>query len=187
MNLIHLRDAQPDDSSAIASIYEHYVHTTCFTFEEVPPSADEMGSRMRKIREAGLPYYVAEGRNSAVVGYAYASLFHTRSAYRYLVENSVYIAHDQVRQGIGKALMERLIQNCTALGYRQMVALIGIEKENPASVGLHSCLGFKPAGKLSAVGLKFGRWVDVMEMQLALGEGPNSIPTADPIGRSNSN
>ena len=182
MNPIYLRDARPDDASAIAAIYGHYVRTTCFTFEEVPPSPDEMGSRMRKIREASLPYYVAEG-NSAVVGYAYASLFHTRSAYRYLLENSVYIAHDQIRQGIGKALMERLIHECTTLGYRQMIALIGVDKENPASLGLHSRLGFRPAGKISAAGLKLGRWVDVVEMQLALGEGGDSIPTADPIGR----
>ena len=187
MNLIHLRDARPDDSLAIATIYEHYVRTTCFTFEEVPPSPDEMGSRMRKIREAGLPYYVAEGRTNAVIGYAYASLFHTRSAYRYSVENSVYIASDLTRQGIGKALMEHLIQECTALGYRQMIALIGVDKDNPASLGLHSRLGFKSVGNLSTIGMKFGRWVDVMEMQLALGDGPNSIPTADPTRHQISN
>ena len=176
MDSFQLRDARPDDSAAIAAIYQHYVRTTCFTFEEVPPDANEMASRMRKTRDAGLPYYVAEGRSDTVMGYAYASLFHARSAYRYSVENSVYIASDRTPQGIGNALMQRLISNCTALGYRQMIALIGVDKENPASIGLHSRLGFKPVGTLSAVGWKFGRWIDVVEMQLALGGGASSAP-----------
>jgi L-amino acid N-acyltransferase YncA len=180
MDPFQLRDARPDDALAIAAIYDHYVRTTCFTFEEVPPAADEIVARMRKVRAAGLPYYVAEGRNNTVVGYAYASLFHARSAYRYTVENSVYIASDRVRQGIGIALMQRLIERCTALGFRQMIALIGAQQDNPASIGLHSRLGFKPAGTLSAVGWKFGRWLDVNEMQLTLGDGANSPAPPSP-------
>lgn len=171
-----LRDARPDDASGIAAIYQHYVQTTCFTFEEVAPGCDEVVSRMRKTRATGLPYYVAEGPDNTVIGYAYASLFHARSAYRYSLENSVYIAPDRTRQGIGKALMQRLIAECAALGYRQMVALIGAEQENPASIGLHARLGFKPVGTLAAVGWKFGRWLDVVEMQLALGDGASSAP-----------
>jgi L-amino acid N-acyltransferase YncA len=180
MDPFQLRDARPNDASAIATIYDHYVRTTCFTFEEVPPAADEIVSRMHKVRAAGLPYYVAEGRNNNVIGYAYASLFHPRSAYRYTVENSVYIAADRVRQGIGIALMQQLIERCTALGFRQMIALIGAQQDNPASVGLHSRLGFKPAGTLSAVGWKFGRWLDVVEMQLTLGDGANSPAPPSP-------
>src|ERR1700733_13787543 len=162
MDSFQLRDARPDDASAIAAIYDPYVRTTCFTFEEVAPDPDEIVSRMRKVRTAGLPYYVAEGPKKDVIGYAYASLFHARSAYRYSVENSVYIAQDRVRRGIGLALMQRLIATCTALGFRQMIALIGAQKDNPASIGLHSRLGFKPVGTLSAVGWKFGRWLDVV-------------------------
>jgi L-amino acid N-acyltransferase YncA len=182
MGPFQLRDARPDDASAIATIYDHYVRTTCFTFEEVPPAADEIVLRMRKVRAAALPYYVAEGPNNGVIGYAYASLFHARSAYRYSVENSVYIAADRIRQGIGTALMQRLIAKCTALGFRQMIALIGVDQQNPASIGLHSRLGFKPVGTLSAVGWKFGRWLDVKEMQLTLGDGPNSPAPPSPGG-----
>jgi phosphinothricin acetyltransferase len=178
MKAFQLRDAVLDDAPAIARIYEHYVRTTCFTFEEVAPTPDEISARMGKVIAAGLPYCVAEG-NSAVIGYAYASPFHARSAYRYSIENSVYVASDQRGQGIGSALMERLISRCTALGYRQMVALIG-DKGNGTSARLHERLGFKPVGTLSAIGLKFGRWVDVYEMQLALGNGSNSIPASDP-------
>jgi L-amino acid N-acyltransferase YncA len=180
MDPFQLRDARADDAPAIAAIYDPYVRTTCFTFEEVPPDPDEIVSRMRKVRAAGLPYYVAEGPNHSVVGYAYASLFHARAAYRYSVENSVYIASDRIRQGIGTALMQRLIAQCTTLGFRQMIALIGVDQTNPASIGLHSRLGFKSVGTLSAVGWKFGRWIDVAEMQLTLGDGPNSPAPPSP-------
>ena len=132
---------------------------------------------MSKVRTAGLPFLVAEGGDGVVVGYAYASAFHPRSAYRYSVENSVYVASDCRRQGIGTALMERLIRRCTELGYRQMVALIG-DKENGTSARMHERLGFITVGNLTAIGLKFGRWVDVCEMQLALGDGSRSIPDA---------
>jgi L-amino acid N-acyltransferase YncA len=179
METFHLRDAVLDDSPSIARIYEHYVRTTCFTFEEVPPTSDEIRGRMSKTEEAGLPYVVAEGTDASVIGYAYASAFHPRSAYRYSLENSVYVAADRTGQGIGTALMEHLIGRCTALGYRQIVALIG-DRENGTSFRLHTRLGFKPVGNLAAIGLKFNRWVDVFEMQLALGEGRASIPAADP-------
>jgi L-amino acid N-acyltransferase YncA len=106
MKTFQLRDAVLTDSPTIARIYEHYVRTTCFTFEEVPPTPDEIGTRMNKIKEAGLPYCVAEGTDGSVIGYAYASSFHTRSAYRYSLENSVYKS--------GTALMEHLIRRCTA-------------------------------------------------------------------------
>jgi L-amino acid N-acyltransferase YncA len=161
-----IRDARPDDASAIAGIYGPYVLTTAFSFEETPPSAEEMAGRMDKIAAAGLPYLVAQ-KDGVVTGYAYASPFHSRSAYRFTVENSVYIAPEQARQGLGTQLMRRLIADCAARGSRQMIARIG-DADNIASLRLHQRLGFRPVGELRAVGLKFGRWVDVVEWQLAL-------------------
>jgi L-amino acid N-acyltransferase YncA len=166
-----IRDARQDDASAIAEIYGHYVMTTAFTFEEVPPSGEEMAARMEKIMDASLPYFVAE-KDGAVAGYAYASPFHSRSAYRFTIENSVYIAPGHAGQGIGTDLMRRLIAECAAKGFAQMVARIG-DTQNIASLRFHQRLGFRPAGELRAMGLKFGRWVDVVEMQLALGPGGN--------------
>jgi phosphinothricin acetyltransferase len=161
-----LRDATLADAPAIARIYGHYVRTTSFTFEEAEPAAAEMAERMGRLLAAGMPYLVAQG--AGIAGYAYAAPFHTRSAYRFTVENSVYVAPDLARQGIGTALMQRLIADCAARGCRQMVARIG-DAENTASLALHQRLGFRPAGQLKGVGFKLGRWLDVMEMQLALG------------------
>jgi L-amino acid N-acyltransferase YncA len=167
-----IRDACRDDASAIAEIYGHYVMTTAFTFEEVPPSGDEVAARMDRITSAGLPYFVAE-KDGTVAGYAYVSPFHSRSAYRFTIENSVYIAPEYSGQGMGTALMRRLIGECANRGFAQMVARIG-DAQNIASLRLHQRLDFRPVGELRAVGLKFGRWVDVVEMQLAL--GPSSNP-----------
>ncbi|HWY60543.1 MAG TPA: GNAT family N-acetyltransferase [Rhizomicrobium sp.] len=167
--MILIRDAKPDDAPVIAQVYGHYVETTTFTFEEVVPSAKEMAARMDKIIVAGLPYLAAE-KDGVLIGYAYASPFHNRSAYRFTVENSVYVASDEAGQGVGTALMRRLIETCASRGFAQMIARIG-DKQNIASVRLHKGLGFRPVGELPAVGLKFGRWVDLVIMQLALGPG----------------
>jgi len=123
---------------------------------------------------AGFPYLVAES-GGAVVAYAYAGPFKTRSAYRYTAENSVYVAPGHARQGIGRALMMDVIARCTAKGHRQMMAMIGGPMDS-ASVKMHAALGFKPVAHLQAVGLKFGKWTDVIEMQLPLGEGGATIP-----------
>ena len=169
-----LRDATPRDAAAIAAIYGPYVQTSAFSFEEIPPDADEMAARMKKITEAGLPYLVAEEEGlvaedaGKVAGYAYASAFHTRSAYRFTVENSVYVAPQSTRAGTGTLLMRRLISECAERGLRQMIARIG-DGENIASIALHEKLGFRRIGELRGVGFKFGRWVDVVEMQLVLG------------------
>jgi L-amino acid N-acyltransferase YncA len=163
-----LRDATPDDAPAITAIYTPYVRTSCFSFEEVPPSAAEIAARMARIRQAGLPYLVAVDSDAAVIGYAYAGPYHARSAYRFTVENSVYVAADRLREGIGAALMQKLIADCAALGYRRMVAVIA---DSPASVALHRRLGFQPAGVLPAIGYKLGRWIDVTYMLLTLGDG----------------
>jgi L-amino acid N-acyltransferase YncA len=178
---LQLRDASPDDMPEIARIYAHYVQTSCFTFEEVPPTVSEMGERLKLVRDKCLPWRVAECRDGAVVGYAYAAPFRARSAYRYVVENSVYVAAGEAHRGIGMALMQDLIGECTARGYRQMLAVIG-DGANEASIRLHTRLGFRTIGHEVAVGLKFGRWVDVVQMQLALGEGATSIPKVEPVG-----
>jgi L-amino acid N-acyltransferase YncA len=176
-----LRDATPDDMDSVARIYGHYVETTVYTFEEVPPTADEMRGRLRQLRQSALPWRVAEASRGTLVGYAYAGPFRARSAYRYTVENSVYIAEDQARRGIGLALMREVIRLSAAAGYRQMMAVIG-DSANEASIRLHTRLGFRMIGQEAAVGLKFGRWVDVVQMQLALGDGERTAPAADPVG-----
>ncbi|HVJ55058.1 MAG TPA: GNAT family N-acetyltransferase [Aliidongia sp.] len=180
-NFFHLRDAVAGDAAEFARIYGHYVQTSYYTFEEVPPAPEEMAARLDHIRTAGLPWRVAEARDGAVLGYAYAGRFRARSAYRYTVENSVYVAADRVSRGIGVALMQDLIRECTALGYRQMLAVIG-DSANEASIRLHTRLGFRTIGQEVAVGLKFGRWVDVVLMQMALGDGRSSLPQAEPVG-----
>ncbi len=177
----HLRDATADDMAEIARLYAHYVQTTCYTFEETPPSPEEMRARLRRVRESGLPWRVAEGGDGAVIGYVYAAPFRTRSAYRYTVENSVYVAPDHVNRGVGLAMMRDLIRECAALGYRQMIAVIG-DSANEGSLRLHTRLGFRTIGHELAVGLMFGRWVDVVLMQLALGDGSRSLPVAEPSG-----
>lgn len=180
---VQLRDAGGDDMPEIARLYAHYVETSCYTFEETPPPPAEMARRWQQIRDARLPWRVAETVSGGIVGYAYAGRFRARSAYRYTVENSVYIAPDQVHRGIGLALMRDLIGDCAALGYRQMLAVIG-DSANEPSIRLHTRLGFRTIGHEVAVGLKFGRWVDVVQMQLALGEGARSPPAAEPLGYS---
>ena len=165
MTQLLIRDAIPTDAPAIAAIYGHHVRTTCFTFEEDAPSADDMAVRLDAIQRAGLPWLVAE-RDGAVVGYAYAGLFHTRSAYRFTVENAVYVAEAHLGQGIGTALMRALIAACTKAGCRQMVARLG--GSNPASIALHARLGFRTVGVLTDVGFKHARWLDATLMQLAL-------------------
>jgi L-amino acid N-acyltransferase YncA len=178
---VHLRDATVGDMPDIARIYAHYVETSCYTFEEATPTPAEIGRRWRQIRDAGLPWRVAETRPGAVLGYAYAGRFRARSAYRYTVENSVYVAPDHIHRGVGLALMRDLIGECAGLGYRQMIAVIG-DSANEASIRLHTRLGFRTIGHEVAVGFKFGRWIDVVQMQLALGEGARSIPAAEPVG-----
>jgi len=177
---LHLREAQLDDMAEVARIYGHYVETSTFTFEEVPPTAEEMRARLRQVKDSGLPWRVAE-QEGAVIGYAYASRFRTRVGYRYSVENSVYIAAGLAKRGVGLALMHDLISDCTALGYRQMMAVIG-DSANEASLRLHTRLGFRTVGHEVAIGLKFGRWIDVVQMQLALGDGARSVPTSEPVG-----
>jgi L-amino acid N-acyltransferase YncA len=148
------------------------------SYEELPPDVDEMRRRFDDVTAKGLPYLVAE-RNGGVAGYGYCTLFRTRSAYRFTLEDSIYIRNGLLGKGIGKALLSVLIERCTELGYRQMVAVIG-DSGNAGSIGLHASLGFLRAGLLRSSGFKFGRWVDTVTMQRPLGPGDGTLPAGDP-------
>lgn len=172
---VAVRDAREADLAAVQAIYAHHVLTGLGSFEEQPPDLHEIGKRFRAIAEAGLPYLVAE-LDGRVVGYAYAGPFRPRPAYRHTVENSVYVAVGMDGRGVGRALLTALVERCTALGRRQMVAVIGGGYENAASARIHAALGFKEAALLKSVGWKFGRWLDVLMMQRQLGPGADAPP-----------
>jgi L-amino acid N-acyltransferase YncA len=172
--MVAIRDFTPDDLEAVTRIYgRHVLHGTA-TFEEVPPSAEEMRLRTEKIRALGLPWLVATD-GAAFLGYAYADRLRERSAYRFTLEDSVYIDPAYHRRGAGRALLRELIARCEARGYRQMIAAIG-DSANQASIGVHRAVGFEQAGVYRSVGLKFGRWLDVVLMQRALGPGDTTLP-----------
>lgn len=164
---IIVRDAQPEDASAIAAIYAPQVLRGTASFEEVPPDAEEMLRRMKAVLELGLPYFVAE-IGGEVAGYAYASRFRPRPAYRITVEDSVYVADRFHRRGVARLLMPRLIDVCSNAGYREMVAVISDPSINAASVALHRSFGFQDAGMLRGIGQKFGRIIDVLILQRSL-------------------
>ncbi len=168
-----------DDAPALAAIYGHHVLHGFGTFEEVPPSAEDMARRVGAVLGHGLPYLVAEF-DGAVAGFAYASPFRTRAAYRYTVEDSVYIAPDRLGQGLGKALLQAVIARAESLGLRQMVAMIG-DSDNAGSIGVHRACGFTPAGTLRGLGFKAGRWVDVVTMQRKLNVGGGDAPAGPGI------
>jgi phosphinothricin acetyltransferase len=172
---VAIRDAHERDVGAIWAIYANHVLYGSASFEEVPPSTAELLQRYQSVRAAGLPYLVAE-RDGRVVGYSYATPYRTRSAYRFTVEDSVYIAPDCTRLGSGRALLAELIERCERGPWRQMVAVIG-DSGNSGSIALHRALGFVPVGTLQAVGFKHGRWVDTVLMQRALGAGAATLPT----------
>jgi phosphinothricin acetyltransferase len=168
------RPAVADDIPAITAIYAEQVLYGTATFEVIPPEAAEMATRMAALTDGGYPYVVAE-RDGRVAGYAYAGAYHRRPAYRNTVEDSIYIANDCRGQGIGGLLLRELIDRCTVLGFRQMIALIG-DAQNMASVRLHHAAGFDSVGTLKSVGFKHGRWLDVVMMHKALGAGDTRDP-----------
>lgn len=170
-----LRPSQDGDIAAIAAIYGHHVLYGVASFEEVPPAPDEIGRRRRDVLDRGLPYLVAE-RGGRVVGFCYAAPYRMRSAYRFTLEDSIYIDATEIRRGLGRALLSALIERCGGLGYRQMVAVIGGREQWP-SIRLHEALGFAQVGLLPAVGFKFGDWVDIVLMQRALGPGDETPPS----------
>ena len=166
---LSIRPSDDRDVGAIAAIYRHHVLHGIASFEDEPPEADEIAQRRDAILARGLPYLVAE-RGRRVLGYCYASPYRARSAYRFSVEDSIYIDQAELGRGIGRSLLSELIEECTARGYRQMVAVIGGSQQWP-SILLHRALGFAEIGVLRAIGYKFGGWVNTVLMQRALGVG----------------
>jgi L-amino acid N-acyltransferase YncA len=169
-----VRDTVLEDHASIHAIYAHHVLHGLASFEEVPPDAGEMRRRHDDVRAHGLPYLVAAD-GPDVLGFAYCSLFRTRSAYRFAVEDSVYVKPGQDRRGVGRALLQELIRRAEALGYRQIIAVIG-DSANSGSIGLHASLGFLRSGLLRSSGYKLGRWVDTVLMQRPLGRGDGTAP-----------
>src|SRR5579862_5420259 len=169
-----IRDATEADVPEIQSIYAHHVLTGTGTFEEEPPSVEEILVRYRRIVDHGWRWLVAVD-DTGVLGYGYYSQFRERSAYRYCVEDSVYVRENVRGQGVGKTLVAKLIEDATARGMRQMIAVIG-DSENVGSIGVHASLGFHMVGTLKSTGIKFGQWVDVVTMQRPLGKGDADVP-----------
>jgi phosphinothricin acetyltransferase len=171
---LSIRPTLASDIPANTRIYAHAVKHGTATFELEPPDETEMLRRFDKLRAGGFPYIVAEVEG-AVAGYAYAGAFRERPAYRFTVEDSIYIAPEMHRRGIGRALLMRLIEEAEAAGFRQMMAVIG-DSAQAGSIGVHRACGFEDAGVFKAVGFKFGRWLDTVQMQRALGEGSRTTP-----------
>lgn len=167
-----IRDSRDADVAAIHRIYAFHVLHGLASFEEQPPRPDEMARRRDAVIAGGYPHLVAE-LDGEVAGYSYASAYRPRPAYRFTVENSVYVRDGMHGRGIGRALLGALIQRCEAGPWRQMIAVIG-DTGNEPSIGLHAAFGFRRAGTLAAVGFKFGRWVDSVLMQRELGAGEAS-------------
>lgn len=172
-----VRDATEQDLAAIQAIYAHHVLTGVASFEETPPSVDDLRARREAVRRHGLPYLVAE-LDGMVAGYAYATPYRPRSAYRYAIEDSIYV-NDACRGcGIGRVLLAALIERCEAGPWRQMIAVIA-DGGRGGSTSLHRALGFEPVGTLRGVGFKHGRWIDTALMQRVLGDGARKPPSDD--------
>jgi L-amino acid N-acyltransferase YncA len=174
MTDVDIRPATEAGLPAVTEIYEHAVLYGTATFELIPPDLSEMTRRFKSLMDGGFPYLVA-ARDGRVVGYAYAGPYRPRPAYRFTVENSVYLQPAIHRRGIGTQLLQRLIAECEARGYRQMIAVIG-DSANAGSIGVHLRNGFAMIGTHPHVGFKFGRWLDTVMMQRALGEGATTLP-----------
>lgn len=172
-----LRPSTPEDLPAITAVYADAVLTGTGTFELEPPDEAEMARRREDVLAKGLPWLVAV-RGDQVLGYAYANHFRPRRAYRFCLEDSIYLHRDARGQGVGKLLLAELVGRCEALGARQMLAVIG-DSANAGSIGVHAALGFTHTGLLKASGWKFDRWLDVVLMQRTLGFG-DSQPPVDP-------
>jgi L-amino acid N-acyltransferase YncA len=174
MPALEIRPAVEADLPAVTEIYEHAVRHGTATFELIPPDLAEMTRRFRALVDGGYPYLVAT-LDGEVAGYAYVGAYRPRPAYRFTVENSVYLRPAIHRRGIGLRLLHRLIEECERRGYRQMIAVIG-DSANAGSIGVHAACGFQMIGTHADVGLKFGRWLDTVMMQRALGAGATTVP-----------
>jgi L-amino acid N-acyltransferase YncA len=166
-----IRDCLPADVAAVTAIYDHAVRNHCATYELEPPPLAEMSKRRDTILRRGFPYLVAEEAGS-VIGFAYGNMFRERLAYRFMVEDSIYLVPEAQGKGVGSALLAELLDQCTARGFRQMVAVIGDAARSTGSIGVHRRLGFIGSG------YKFGRWLDTLIMQKALGAGEDEQPDA---------
>jgi len=171
---VEVRAAAQGDLAAIHAIYAHHVLRGLATFEEVPPDVEEMRRRHQDVTGRGLPYLVAVERGE-ILGYGYCAPYRARSAYRYALEDSIYIKDGHLGNGIGTRLLGELLRICAELGYRQVVAVIG-DSANAGSIALHARLGFLRVGTLRSTGFKFGRWVDTVLMQRPLGPGDGTPP-----------
>lgn len=169
-----IRDLVADDLPSVTEIYADAVSRGTASYELVPPDLQEMTSRFAALKEKGYPYLAATDEAGALLGYAYASAFRTRPAYRWLVEDSIYIHPSARGRGVGKALLTELLARCQALGFRQMVAVVGGASES--SIAVHRSCGFDLAGRLAGTGFKHGLWLDTVFMQKALGEGNSTMP-----------
>jgi L-amino acid N-acyltransferase YncA len=170
---LSIRACEERDVPSVAEIYGHHVLYSPATFEIEPPSHAEMARRRNDLFDKGFPYLVAE-RDGIVVGYAHVSPYRARPAYRYTIENSVYIRPGHVRQGLGRLLMSALLSECATKDFRQIIAVIG-DSANVASIKLHEELGFRKVGTLQSVGFKFQRWLDTVLMQKELGDRTASL------------
>ena len=168
-----IRGAVEADVAAIAAIYAESVLAGTASYELVPPSVEEMRARFAMVRANSYPWFVAE-IGEQIAGYAYVSAFRARPAYRWMVEDSIYLSAGMRGRGLGKALLARLIGECERLGFRQMVAVIG--GADPASIALHRGAGFVSCGRIAGSGFKFGRWLDTELMQRPLGRGVGDLP-----------
>lgn len=171
---ITIRACEETDMRAVTEIYRHHVLTSPATFEIDPPSTEEMASRRRAVVEGGFIYLVAE-QSEVIIGYAYVSTYRARPAYRFTVENSVYIRPGYERRGVGRMLMESLLEQCKKKPFRQVIAVIG-DSANIASIELHRSLGFHMIGTHPSVGYKFDRWLDSVLMQKEIGGGGRMKP-----------
>lgn len=169
-----IRNALPADLAAITAIYRESVLHGTASYEITPPDEAEMLARFTAITQKSYPYIVVQDEAGAILGYAYASAFRTRPAYRWLVEDSIYLSPEARGRGLGKLLLQELIDRCTALGFRQMAAVIG--GASPASAGVHASLGFTTVGTMKGTGFKHGQWLDTIFMQRELGEGTTTTP-----------
>jgi L-amino acid N-acyltransferase YncA len=169
-----IRPAAPDDLPSIQSIYAYHVLHGLASFEEEAPPLEEMRRRFEEVTRHGLPYLVA-AEKTEILGYGYCTRYRPRSAYRFSLEDSIYVRHGMQGKGIGKAVLGELIARCEALNYRQIIAVIG-DSGNAASISAHASLGFVRAGNLRSTGYKSGRWVDTVIMQRPLGPGDGTKP-----------
>lgn len=174
--MLLIRPSRDEDVAAIARIYAHHVLHGTGTFETDPPSETDMTARRADVLGKGLPWLVAESEGD-VVGFAYGNWFKPRAAYRFSVEDSIYVAAGQEGKGVGRALLAELLGRLEAVGVRKVMAIIG-DSDNAGSIGLHRALGFENVGVVQSCGWKFGRWLDIVIMQRSLGAGDSTPPAA---------